>query len=82
MPEQGSTACCPDIHYILELEGTVKKLLSILAISGLLSVGCNAESSKTSSPKTTAPAAPSKMTPGTGHAPAPTPPPAPPSTKK
>jgi hypothetical protein len=54
----------------------VKKLLAILAIGGLLSVGCNAESSK-GSPKVTAPAAPSRMapSPSTGPAPAPSPPP-------
>jgi hypothetical protein len=53
----------------------VKKLLAILAIGGLLSIGCNAESSK-GSPKATAPPAPSKMepSPSTGAAPAPSPP--------
>jgi hypothetical protein len=61
-----------------ERRPTVKKLLAILAIGGLLSVGCNAESSKGSgSHKTTAPPAPSKMapSPSTGAAPAPSPPP-------
>jgi hypothetical protein len=54
----------------------VKKLLAILAIGGLLSVGCNAESSKGST-KVTAPPAPSPMAPSpSSHAaPAPSPPP-------
>jgi hypothetical protein len=54
----------------------VKKLLAILAIGGLLSIGCNAESSKGAT-KVTAPPAPSKMAPSssTGAAPAPSPPP-------